>query len=235
MKDYNVNFRGFNTSIQLALELAETVAFSLRSGVEKNSFASLVVSGGSTPVPFFTALAVHDIRWDKVYITLADERWVSTGDDDSNELLVRTYLLKGRAAAARFVGLMTGTASPALGEAACGKRIAAIPRPFDAVVLGMGNDGHTASLLSGAKDLPAATDMGSGKFCCAISSVNAKHERLTLTLSTLIDARSIFLHITGRDKLKVFEKAVGQGEMSEMPIRHVLAHSAKPVNVYWAP
>lgn len=235
MSDYNLNFRGFTTFSQLALDLAENIAFRLQAGLEKNGAASLVVSGGSTPLPFFGALAKQEIEWGKVMITLADERWVDPADPDSNELLVRTHLLTGRAATARFVGLMSDGPSAAGGEAACEKKIAIIPRPFDAVVLGMGNDGHTASFFPGARNLAAATDMASGRFCCAMRPVAAPHERMTLTLPTLIDARAIFVHLRGREKLKVFEKAVGPGPLNEMPIRYVLAQAAEPINVYWAP
>lgn len=240
MRDYQLNFRGFPDNASLAADLAGDIASFLHGAMAKRGFASLVVSGGSTPVPFFQALSQAAIPWEKVIVTLADERWVDPSDSASNEGLVRRHLLQNRASVARFVGLKTEDASAGAGERNCEKRIRSIPRPFDVLVLGMGNDGHTASLFPDAAGLPLAIDMDSGRLCLAVRPGSASHDRMTMTLPALIDCRKIMLHITGKEKLKIFETALAAAPLSadvlhEMPIRHILARARSPVTVYWAP
>ena len=239
-QDYRVHFRGFKDGALLAAELACNIAYFLASAVSKRGGASLVVSGGSTPVPLFVALSREDIDWGRVRITLADERWVDPTDSASNEKLVRAHLLQNRAAAARFVGLKTGHALARDGEEECAARVGAIPRPFDVLVLGMGEDGHTASLFPHAAELAAATDLHSGRLCLALRPATAPHDRMTLTLPALLASGKIILHITGKTKLQVLEQALAAeplsaGVLNDMPIRHVLALAREAVSVYWAP
>ncbi|MFZ5760457.1 MAG: 6-phosphogluconolactonase [Thermodesulfobacteriota bacterium] len=233
--DKRLSFRGFSSPAEQARILAGDIAFRLQAGIDQRGSASLVVSGGSTPLLLFGALAGQEISWDRVIVTLADERWVTPTDQDSNEGLVRRHLLTGRAANARFIGLWSGEASAGAAEAACEKAIAAIPLPFDVVVLGMGRDGHIASIFPGAPELPTAISMESGRRCAAITPPKAAHGRMTLTLAVLIQARGIYLLLTGKEKLHTFEQAIGAGEPMEMPVRALLAHARQPVLVCWAP
>lgn len=235
MPDYNVAFHGFKDPYKLAGDLAEHTALLLDSAIMEKRKASLVISGGSTPVPFFEALSLQEIDWQKVTITLADERWVPPSNPASNEGLVRQHLLKMRAAEAKFVGLYTGAITAGDGEKLCAHLISKIGQPFDVLVLGMGVDGHTASLFPGATNLQRATDMKSGKVCVPIAPLTAPHERMTLTLPSLIRSKHILLHITGMKKLKVFEKAMGQGAVEEMPIRYFFTRTSSPLKAYWAP
>jgi 6-phosphogluconolactonase len=240
MQDYQVQFQGFQDGPSLAVGLARRIGSTLDAALAKRDFASLVVSGGSTPVPLFQALSRENISWRKVIVTLADERWVDPADHDSNENLVRRHLLQNRAAAAKFVGLKTEDITARAGEKSCEKRLLAIPRPFDVLVLGMGDDGHTASLFPDAAELAGATDLDSGRLCMAMSPLTASHDRMTMTLPALLDANKIILLLTGRKKLKIFEKALAAEPLSldvlsEMPIRYVLARAKSPVAVCWAP
>ncbi|HDO31485.1 MAG TPA: 6-phosphogluconolactonase, partial [Desulfobacteraceae bacterium] len=120
-------------------------------------------------------------------------------------------------------------------EKECAQRLAGLPRPFDVVILGMGGDGHTASFIPGARRLPEALDMKSGRDCLAISPPEAPHERMTLTLPVLLDSRQIILHITGPAKKKVLEQALADGPATAMPIRTILRQQQTPLSVYWAP
>ena len=140
----------------LARDLADITAARLRAAVSARGAASLVVSGGRTPAPMFRALRACELPWERVTVTLADERWVPADAADSNERMVRAELLQGAAAAARFVGLVNAAPTPEAGRAATDAALRAIPRPFDVVMLGMGNDGHTASLFPDAPALAAA-------------------------------------------------------------------------------
>ena len=228
-------FKEFKDSSTLVVVLATQVAELLRAGIRERGQASLVVSGGSTPVPFFVALSELALDWKQVTITLADERWVAPTDAASNEHLVRLHLLQNRAAAACFVGLKTGSPTAAQGEKECAARLALLPRPFDVLILGMGNDGHTASLFPQATRLGEALSLDSGKLCLAITPPVAPHERMTLTLPALLQSRQIILHLVGPGKRAVYEGALANGSVAEMPIRAVLGQTTAPVTVFWAP
>jgi len=228
-------FKEFKDSAALVTALAAQVADLLRAGIRARERASLVVSGGSTPVPFFVALSDLPLDWEDVTITLADERWVEPSDAASNERLVRNHLLQNRAALARFVGLKTGAATAAEGESECAYHLAEVVRPFDALILGMGNDGHTASLFPEAIRLKSALALDSGQLCMAITPPTAPHERMTLTLPTLLQSRQIILHLVGSEKRAVYEKALTEGPVAQMPIRAVLNQTISPVTVFWCP
>ena len=228
-------FKEFKDSGTLVAVLAAQVADLLRAGIRERGRASLVVSGGSTPVPFFAALSELALDWEKVTITLADERWVDTSDADSNEHLVRQHLLQNRAVVASFVGLKTGAATAVQGEKECADRLALLPRPFDVLILGMGNDGHTASLFPQATRFGEALALDSGLLCMGITPPVAPHERMTLTLPALLQSRQIILHLVGPGKREVYERALAKGPVAEMPIRAVLGQTATPVTVFWAP
>lgn len=219
----------------LTVELACRIGELLTAAITDRGRASFAVSGGSTPVALFERLSGLDIPWQDVVITLVDERWVEPEAEDSNERLVRTHLLKNRAAAATFVGMKNAAATAAAGEVECGQQFQKIPRPFTVLILGMGGDGHTASLFPGAQKLTAATDMNSGKTCMGIAPLTAPHERMTLTLPAILDAGRIFLHITGPKKQAVLNKAMEEGPPEDMPIRFILRQQITPVSIYWAP
>jgi 6-phosphogluconolactonase len=230
----NVTFNDFPDRTNLVVSLADLVGELLTKGIIASGNASLAVSGGSTPVALFEQLSGTDISWQDVVITLVDERWVEPTEDDSNEHLVRTHLLRDKAAVATFIGMKNGASTAAVGEVACEQNIQKVPRPFDVLILGMGGDGHTASLFPGAEKLSAATDMNSGKTCMAITPTTAPHDRMTLTLPAILNAEEIILHITGLEKQEVLAKAQTAGPAEEMPVRFVLRQEIIPVTVYWA-
>ena len=215
--------------------LSQRICSDLQKAIEERGKASLVVSGGSTPVPLFTVLSEISIRWDRVYITLADERWVEVRDRDSNEASVRKHLMRNQAEAAHFHGLKNGHTSAVDGESECGEELARFPVPFDIVILGMGPDGHTASLFPGANRLSDALDMSSERLCMAITPVTTPHDRMTLTLPALLNSHQIYLHLSGEEKRAVYERAMRGDSVEEMPIRAVLHQDKVPVDVYWAP
>ena len=230
----NAVHHDFPDQTTLVNQLATTITDLLIQGIAANGKASLAVSGGTTPVALFLKLSTADIPWNKVHITLVDERWVEPDEEDSNERLVRTYLLRNRAAKASFTGMKNSAETAGVGEDVCEKALKNIPQPFDVLLLGMGGDGHTASLFPGAKKLAAATDMLSGKICMGIAPLTAPHERMTLTLPAILNAGKIFIHITGTEKKKVLTKAEQDGPEEEFPVRFVLRQTHTPVSVYWA-
>lgn len=217
-----VRQRLFDSDVAMARALAAAVADALRSGLAGRGCASLAVSGGRSPVPFLEALSAETLDWSRVAVTLVDERWVAPDSADSNEALVKCHLMQGHAAAARFVPLKTPAESPEAGVAAALALRAELPRPFDAVVLGMGEDGHTASLFPDAAGLPVALDMtGDAELACIHPPV-APHARITLTLAGLLATRRLFVQAGGARKRDVLERAAIQGDPLLLPIAAVL-------------
>ncbi len=224
----------FEQRQELASSLADSIAADLEAAIGERGAASLVVSGGSTPWPLFQELSRRSLPWNRVWITLADERWVDIDDEASNEAMVRRLLLVDEAAAARWVGLKNDAATPEEGRDEAEERLRPIQRPFDVVVLGMGGDGHTASLFPDASELAAGLDPESDHLCLAVRPPEAPHPRLSLTLMALLDSRRIVLHLTGDDKRDVYRLALADGPAEELPIRAVLRGAADRVELYWA-
>ncbi|HYR25392.1 MAG TPA: 6-phosphogluconolactonase [Aquabacterium sp.] len=221
----------------LARDLALTVAGLLRAGIAERGQALLIVSGGSTPLPFFEALAQQLLPWAQVTITLADERWVPATHPDSNERLVRAHLLQGHAAPARFVPLFNGAASPQAAQAALDAVLRSLPWPADAVVLGMGGDGHTASLFPHAAELHQALDLDDAGRCIAVgapSAPNVPVPRISLTARALLDARQVLIHVTGAAKVELLRQAMQPGPVAEWPIRLALHQQQAPCHIFQA-
>lgn len=228
-------FLEFPDRSALADELSEAVRGLLTTDILARGQASLAVSGGTTPVELFRRLASLELPWRQVVITLVDERWLPVDHPASNEQLVRRHLLRDKAESALFVGMKNTAECAVKGEAACEQALNRVPRPFSALILGMGHDGHTASLFPGASVLHEATRLNSGRSCLAVMPPQAQHERMTLTLPAILDSRQIVLHIVGQEKKETLRRALAEGAAQDMPIRHVLRQRYCPVSTFWAP
>src|SRR5690606_9335434 len=203
-----IDRRTFADKPTLAKELAEAVADRIRTAIAERGVAAIAVSGGSTPGRFFQALGkTKDIDWEKVVVTLVDERWVDETSDRSNAQLVNEKMLQGPAAVARFFPLYSGGAEPdADAVARTNALLADLPSPFAAVVLGMGNDGHTASFFPGGDTLDEALT-GQGP-ALAIRAPGAGEPRITFTLPRLLKTDGLYLHIEGDEKADVLDAAL---------------------------
>ncbi|MFZ3047268.1 MAG: 6-phosphogluconolactonase [Desulfatirhabdiaceae bacterium] len=235
MTDFHGQLLVFENAADLTRQMTEQIRQLLGHSIRHRDRASLVVSGGTTPVALFEALSGADLPWEKVLISLADERWVDPGSPDSNEHLVRTHLLKNRAAAATFIGLKLPYGTAKENEVACSSRVRQIPIPVDILILGMGDDGHTASLFPGAAELSQAMYITSDRICMAIHPPAAPYDRITLTLPALLNSRQIFVHIVGEKKRQVYEMAISGESLEGMPIRAILGQKRAPVTIWWAP
>jgi 6-phosphogluconolactonase len=223
--------REFDNPTQLANELASAVAEQLVNGIAANGVATLVVSGGKSPVAFFQNLAARTLDWSKVVISLADERWVPVEHPDSNAGLLKRYLLQGPAAKARFVGLYSAAANLEEAAKVADQALAELPA-IDVLVLGMGDDGHTASLFPDSPNLSEALNLDSQRRCLPMMAPTVPHQRLTLTRQLLASARLPILSISGQAKLDTLRAAVAGDELARMPIRAFLNSS---LEIYWCP
>ncbi|WKE67165.1 6-phosphogluconolactonase [Gallaecimonas kandeliae] len=220
----------FNDRDALAESLAAKVAGQLQEAIDARGKASLVVSGGRTPLKFFHALSRQPITWSKVLVTLADERWVDIDDPASNEALVRENLLQGRAASARFVGLKTPHATPEEGLGLASDWLGALPQPLDVVILGMGNDGHTASLFPDCPNLRQGLDTQDRLI--AAHPASQPLARISMSLAALLSSRQIHLHLEGADKQATLNQALASNDVAAMPIRAILGQKQTPVDLY---
>lgn len=218
----------FSDAPAAAAALAATVAQRLSVAIRRDGQAVLAVSGGKSPVPFFHALRSQPLDWSRVQITLVDERFVPADHPDSNAALVREHLLQDAAAAARFLPLV-GDASDDVVELAAAN--AAYQHPTVAV-LGMGEDGHTASLFPGATALADGLDLSRTLPLLAVQPLTAPHLRFSMSKAALLACDSLILSIQGAGKRQVFDQAV-QGINNSLPISHFLLQTECPIDVYW--
>jgi len=216
--------------------LAIDIARRLTEAVSARGAASLVVPGGSTPGRLFDALAAQDAPWDKVQVTGTDERWLPHGHPDTHETLVRTRLLTGRAAQAVYIPLKTASPTPAGAEPAVEAVLSRMPRPFDVTLIGMGDDGHIASLFPHAPGLEGALDPQSPLLVASfhVPTAAGSPDRMSLSLSALLDSRFLGVLITGASKLATLERAEAGGDTDDMPVRALLRQDRTPVTIFWS-
>lgn len=224
----------FRTNAELSARLASRIATNLAAALQERGAATLAVSGGSTPQPLFAALSCEVLDWSRVTIAPVDERWVEEDHADSNARLIKQFLLQNRASAAHFISMKTPADSPFTAEVLVSENLATYAAAIDVVVLGMGEDGHTASFFPGAQTLARAMDPTGTELCIAVRPPAAAHDRMTLSLAALLRARHAYLHIVGPAKQAVLQRACGPGDAAVMPIRALLHNSALDLDIYYA-
>jgi len=213
--------------------LADKVATLLTAAVKAKGKASIAVSGGSTPKGFFQALSNKPLPWSAITITLADERWVGIDSSASNTKLVHENLLQNEAAKAKFFHLKQGQALNATTLAELNLAAEQQLLPLDVLILGMGEDGHTASLFPCSEEITQCLANDSPALI-KVQPKTAPHQRISFSFSTLAKSKNIFLHISGVSKKQVLAQAIAGQESREMPIRAFLHAPDLNTQVYWA-
>lgn len=229
----SVSTHTFESSEELVTVFSQRIADTLKQAIAEKDQATLVVSGGSTPLPLFKSLCQRDLDWSKVVITLADERWVDAQNPASNEKLVRENLLQQNAANATFISLTTSDEFAFDAVEQVSSRFGSVNQPFDVLILGMGEDGHTASLFPCCEQIQQGLDTSLPAMFIATQPTTAPHQRMSLTLKALISSSNIYLHLTGERKRNVLEDALANYTEIEKPIKAVCDRA--DVQLMWAP
>lgn len=208
--------------------LARRVASALRAVLDVRGSATLALSGGRSPEGFLKRLDQETLDWSKVTVTLVDERWVPADHPDSNEGMVRRCL-SGALTSARWIPLYRGQDPEQ--DAAQAERILGELMPVDVLVLGMGPDGHTASLFPGMPGLEEALPATAPDLVRAIPPEAERKARVTMTGRALHQAKLLLLQINGEEKREVLSRAFSASPL-ELPIAEFLR---PPLEIYYCP
>ena len=230
-----IEFRVFENRSAASAAAAQMLANLIGEALAANpaAEASLVVSGGSTPGPCFDLLSGESLDWSRVTVVPSDERWVPATDSDSNERLIRTRLLKDRAETGKVLSFFRAGIDAAQAPLQIKQGLAALTQPFSASLLGMGEDGHFASLFPDFDGLREALDPLNPSACTMVKTAGSPHLRISLTLSALLNSAQIVLLIFGETKRVVFASAKIGG--TTYPIEALLSQTRTPLTVIWAP
>lgn len=220
-----------------AAEMAEAVAgdaqFLIESALDARGDAVVALPGGKTPLLALDRLKAAKLKWRNVTILPTDDRLVPVSDGHSNvRMLAERFLPLG----ARVLPLTGGDLPVAEAGMAADARLQAIHWPLDLVWLGVGEDGHTASIFSG-EDLEAALTAPHRAVGVTPDRLptDAPYARVTLTKSAILSARAVLISISGHEKRRVLEKALADGAGSSTPIGRVLADSTQAIDIHWCP
>lgn len=229
MSDLNIHCA--TSADSLAQELAADVAEQLKLAIQERQRAILVVSGGSTPKPFFFHLSNIELDWENVLVTLADERCVAPEDSQSNARLVKEHLLQNAAADAQFLPLFDGVEASETSAETISGFLSGLPT-YDVVILGMGGDGHTASIFPEASNRSEALDHAQEASALLIDPITVTPLRITQTAVRLLNTRFLVLHTTGQEKARLLESILAQPDSERWPISHFLQQHQTPARIY---
>lgn len=223
----------FSSNENLINQLSQRIVDYLVEDIEDKGFALLAVSGGSSPKPLFETLRQQELDWNKVTIVLVDERWVDASHDDSNEAMVKAYLLQDNAANANFIGWTNSAETVEHAANIANEKFQKLTLPFSAIILGMGTDGHTASWFADAPEFETLIDSEQTPEVCSAQPQQAPHKRLTLNLSAILQTKGLFLQLSGMEKKFVLSDACPKTGQHILPISYLLTDDSV-LEIYWA-
>ena len=219
----------FQTRDDCARVLSDDLGIALNAALAENEHASLALSGGQSPKMVLPNLASMPLRWSDVDVTLSDERCVLPSDKDSNAAMVQSSFLEQGAKDASFHPLWTEDLDIAGGLKTAKRKLSIFPWPLDVIYLGMGEDGHFASLFP-SDDVAGFDNDDSPVVSRRAPSV--PHQRISLSLSTIRKTRHLFLHVTGSAKRETFDYARTITPTSQCPVSLLLNNAEIDLRVY---
>lgn len=231
----NLEERAFDSPEALGAALAGSVAADLRSGIVRRTVASVAISPRLALLPFCAALRGQpDIDWSRVQITLTDESWVAPGSEHSGEHFLRQHLVRDDVLDAHFHGLWHRDRRPIEAAPEIAELISRLPRPFDAVVLELGEDGGIAALVPGIPGLDAMLNPNWSVPAAPSRAADAPFERVTFTLRALLDSHRVYLVIASRGAHQAYAEALS-ADAARSPVRALLAQRRTPIVVLTSP
>jgi 6-phosphogluconolactonase len=220
---------------EMAEAVAGDVGFIIESAVDARDASLLALPGGKTPLPIFDKLVSAKLPWKKVTIVPTDERLVAVDSELSNARMLAQRFMR---AGARVIPIGGENADVDAAGNIADSRLQDLPWPPDLVWLGMGSDGHTASIFAGP-DLQKALDAPKARRAVGVTPdplpAEAPVARVTLTRAALLSARTLIITIQGEEKKELLEGAIADGQSSRLPIGRLLAEAEQPIDIHWAP
>jgi 6-phosphogluconolactonase len=216
--------------------LVQRLMDSLQSATISQRRVLFGVSGGSTPMPVYQALAQRELAWNRIKLLLVDERWVPINHADSNERNIREAFSSNPIAEKNIMGLWSDKANLEATAVAADQKFAQINEVLDVVLLGMGEDGHFASLFPACTNFDAAISTQGSRFVLPMSPMpaHAQHSRLSMSLAYIARAKRIILAITGENKRRVLQQAIAEGDLHQLPIAALFKTHSSAVEVFWS-
>ncbi|MEO7634902.1 MAG: 6-phosphogluconolactonase [Sphingomicrobium sp.] len=223
----------YDDADEMAAAVAGDVGFIIDSALDARGEALIALPGGTTPLAAFIKLAAAKLDWKKVTIIPTDDRLVPLTDEKSNiRAIARTFLPTG----ARVFPITGDIADYALAGNSANAKLSELKFPLDLAWLGVGSDGHTASIFAGP-DLDAALNAPNGRHAVGVMPdplpAEAPVARVTLTRSALLSARTLLITVQGAEKREMLEGAIADGQSSKLPIGRVLAEAEQPIDIHW--
>jgi len=228
-----MNLEESATREQASIAAASRIVAAVERRLGEQARTRLIVTGGSSPLQCYAYLSQADIDWRSVQLLLSDERWVPAEHVDSNEKMVRACLLTGKAVQATLLPFFAADTTLAARCDEMSQLLAGLDSPAACALLGMGDDGHFASLFPDAANLSVGLQADSATFCIPVDTAASPHQRISLTLSELVKSEEIVLLCFGDAKREVIDQ--DEHGAGNFPISHLLKQSQVPVTVFWAP
>jgi 6-phosphogluconolactonase len=225
----------YDDADEMAEAVAGDIGFIIESALDARGSSLIALPGGDTAKPIFKALSAKKLSWKQVTIIPTDERLVPMDDERSNvRAIAQTFIPAG----ARVIPIVADIPDYRLAGNSADARLQDLPWPPDLVWLGVGEDGHTASIFTGP-DLQDALDAPKARRAVGVlpdpMPDDAAVPRVTLTRAAILSARTVLITLTGDGKREMLEGAIENGQSSKLPIGRVLAEAEQPIDIHWAP
>lgn len=238
MTQENIKIFKHKNKTELFAETANRCLEQLSQSLAENGKASFIIPGGTTPGPAFEQLSKANLAWENVTIAQSDERWVAAEHPQSNQRLTEQTLLINQAKHANYIAMKNQQASAKLGEAQCDSEYQTMQNPFSLTMLGMGLDGHIASLFPNKRIIDSALIQNKDKLCMAIDATGCEvagdyPERMSLTFSGILNSELILILMIGNAKFEVINQALNNTDPLKFPISVLLNQTETPVEIHW--